>query len=138
MHPMKPQLNGKSLSAVKDPTGKALFVEMVSVAKTSGAGFVHYMWPKPGSDVDVEKVSYVQMFQPWGWITGSGVYIDDVDALVWQRIRASLRCRLIANISATGFQFSIGRFDFSIIIGTISLWPQPISPMRPALLHPPK
>ncbi|RAH31966.1 cache domain-containing protein, partial [Vibrio vulnificus] len=33
MHPMKPQLNGKSLSAVKDPTGKALFVEMVSVAK---------------------------------------------------------------------------------------------------------
>ncbi|HAS6026089.1 TPA: HAMP domain-containing protein [Vibrio vulnificus] len=90
MHPMKPQLNGKSLSAVKDPTGKALFVEMVSVAKTSGAGFVHYMWPKPGSDVDVEKVSYVQMFQPWGWITGSGVYIDDVEALVWQRIRASL------------------------------------------------
>ncbi|MGR3062930.1 methyl-accepting chemotaxis protein [Vibrio vulnificus] len=90
MHPMKPQLNGKSLSAVKDPTGKALFVEMVSVAKTSGTGFVHYMWPKPGSDVDVEKVSYVQMFQPWGWITGSGVYIDDVEALVWQRIRASL------------------------------------------------
>lgn len=90
MHPMKPQLNGKSLSAVKDPTGKALFVEMVSVAKTSGAGLVHYMWPKPGSDVDVEKVSYVQMFQPWGWITGSGVYIDDVEALVWQRIRASL------------------------------------------------
>ncbi|ELV8719293.1 methyl-accepting chemotaxis protein [Vibrio vulnificus] len=90
MHPMKPQLNGKSLSAVKDPTGKTLFVEMVSVAKASGAGFVYYMWPKPGSDVDVEKVSYVQMFQPWGWITGSGVYIDDVEALVWQRVRASL------------------------------------------------
>ncbi|MHC6528572.1 methyl-accepting chemotaxis protein [Vibrio sp. V37_P2S8PM304] len=90
MHPMKPQLDGKDLSAIKDPNGKALFVDMVNLVKKQGAGFVYYMWPKPDSDVDVEKVSYVKLFQPWGWLVGSGVYLDDVNALVWQRVQSAL------------------------------------------------
>lgn len=90
MHPMKPQLDGKDLSAIQDPNGKALFVDMVNLVKKQGAGFVYYMWPKPGSDVDVEKVSYVKLFQPWGWLVGSGVYLDDVNALVWQRVQSAL------------------------------------------------
>lgn len=89
MHPMKPQLNGKDLSNVKDPTGKKLFVEFVQVTNKSQQGFVYYMWPKPGSDVDVEKLSYVKLFKPWGWIIGSGVYIDDIEALFWQRVQSS-------------------------------------------------
>lgn len=80
----------KIFSTFKDPTGKALFVEMVSVVKQSSAGFVYYMWPKPGSEVDVEKLSYVSEFKPWGWIIGTGVYIDDVQALIWQRAQSSL------------------------------------------------
>jgi methyl-accepting chemotaxis protein len=92
MHPMKPQLNGKDLSDYKDPAGKALFVEMVAVVKESGSGFVSYGWPKPGHDKDgaVPKLSYVKGFEPWGWIVGTGIYIDDVDA-VWKAsiIRAS-------------------------------------------------
>lgn len=90
MHPMKPQLDGKDLSAIQDPNGKTLFVDMVNLVKKQGAGFVYYMWPKPGSDVDVEKVSYVKLFQPWGWLVGSGVYLDDVNALVWQRVQSAL------------------------------------------------
>lgn len=90
MHPIKPQLDGKNLSAVKDPTGKNLFVEFVNVTRKQGEGFVSYMWPKPGSEVDVEKISYVKLFKPWGWIIGTGVYIDDVDALIWQRIQSVL------------------------------------------------
>jgi methyl-accepting chemotaxis protein len=80
MHPIRPELDGKDLSENKDPTGKRLFVEFVNVVKASGAGAVVYLWPKPGSDHPVEKVSYVQGFQPWGWIVGSGVYVDTVDA----------------------------------------------------------
>ncbi|WP_443098405.1 methyl-accepting chemotaxis protein [Vibrio sp. V39_P1S14PM300] len=90
MHPMKPQLDGKDLSAIQDPNGKTLFVDMVNLVKNQGAGFVYYMWPKPGSNVDVEKVSYVKLFQPWGWLVGSGVYLDDVNALVWQRVQSAL------------------------------------------------
>jgi len=62
-----------------------LFVEVVNTVKASGAGFVPYIWPKPGSDKPVPKVSYVKGFAPWGWIIGSGVYVDTVDAAVLQR-----------------------------------------------------
>ena len=82
MHPIKPELDNKDLSANKDPTGKFLFVEFVNMVKKAGAGPVDYMWPKPGSDKPVQKVSYVKGFEPWGWILGSGVYVDTVDATV--------------------------------------------------------
>ena len=80
MHPMKPELDGKDVSNVKDATGKALFVAFVDRVKRDGAGFVDYLWPKPGQEQPVAKVSYVRGVPGWGWIVGSGVYVDDVDA----------------------------------------------------------
>jgi methyl-accepting chemotaxis protein len=80
MHPIKPELDGKDLSQEADPTGKKLFVEFVRVVKASGAGFVDYQWPKPGFIKPAPKLSYVKGFTPWGWLVGSGIYIDDVDA----------------------------------------------------------
>jgi len=77
MHP-NAKLEGKRMAGTLDPDGKALFDEMVAVANRDGSGLVHYRWPKPGSDAPVEKVSYVELFKPWGWIVGSGIYIDDV------------------------------------------------------------
>lgn len=83
MHPIKPELDGKELNTVKDPTGKLLFVEMASAVKQKGSGFVSYMWPKPGAEKPVPKLSYVKGFEPWGWIVGTGVYIDDIEDKFW-------------------------------------------------------
>ena len=80
MHPIKPELDGKKLDQLKDKNGKLLFVEFNSTVKAKGAGFVDYVWPKPGSEEAVPKISYVQGFTPWGWVIGSGIYVDDVDA----------------------------------------------------------
>jgi methyl-accepting chemotaxis protein len=77
LHP-NAKLEGKRMAGTLDPDGKALFDEMVAVAKRDGSGLVSYRWPKPGSDAPVEKVSYVELFKRWGWIVGSGIYIDDV------------------------------------------------------------
>jgi len=85
MHPIHPELDGKDLSDNKDPTGKHLFLEMVKVVKTDGAGLVPYMWPKPGSNEPVPKISYVKGFAPWGWLIGSGVYVDTVNSAVLAR-----------------------------------------------------
>src|SRR2546421_321932 len=83
MHPIKPQLNGQDLSTYKDPTGKLLFVEFVKTVRANGgAGYVSYLWPKPGKSKPVPKLSYVSEFAPWGWVIGTGIYIDDVDAIV--------------------------------------------------------
>jgi len=83
MHPIKPELDGKDVSDMKDPTGKHLFVEFADTVKKEGAGFVSYMWPKPGFDQPVPKISYVKGFTPWGWVIGSGIYLDDIDAIFW-------------------------------------------------------
>jgi methyl-accepting chemotaxis protein len=80
MHPMKAELDGKPLGEMADPNGKKLFIEMVRVSKESGSGFVDYFWPKPGADKPVPKISFVKLYKPWGWIIGSGVYVDDVVA----------------------------------------------------------
>jgi methyl-accepting chemotaxis protein len=82
MHPTKPELDGQDLSDDVDPTGKRLFVEFVDTVRRGGAGFVPYLWPKPGSSEPVRKISYVKLFEPWGWIVGSGIYLDDLDAAV--------------------------------------------------------
>jgi len=80
MHPTNPKLDGKDLSTIKDPDGFAIFNEMAALAKAKGAGMLNYRWPKPGAEAPVQKTSYVQLFEPWGWVIGSGVYIDDMQA----------------------------------------------------------
>ncbi|MGA7078240.1 MAG: methyl-accepting chemotaxis protein [Terriglobales bacterium] len=80
MHPMKPELDGKDLTLLQDKSGKSMFVEFVRAAQAPDGGYVYYQWPKPGSDQAVDKLSFVKRFAPWGWVIGTGIYIDDVDA----------------------------------------------------------
>jgi methyl-accepting chemotaxis protein len=86
MHAASPAMDGTDVSGIKDRNGTMLMQEMNRVAQTSGAGFVSYVWPKMGMQEPVEKVSYIQAFKPWGWAIGSGVYVDNVDAVVKTRI----------------------------------------------------
>ena len=86
MHPTNPKLEGQDLSGIRDPDGFAVFNEMVTIARGKGAGLVDYRWPKPGASEPVRKTSYVQLFQPWGWVLGSGVYVDDVAAEFRQQV----------------------------------------------------
>ncbi|WP_419769118.1 MAG: cache domain-containing protein [Candidatus Marinarcus sp.] len=80
MHPMKPALDGKDLSKVKDPNGKFLFNEMVKITqKNPAGGLVEYMWSKPGKETPQPKFSYVQNFGPWDWIIGTGEYVDNIE-----------------------------------------------------------
>ncbi|WP_236650939.1 methyl-accepting chemotaxis protein [Aquabacterium fontiphilum] len=79
-HPIKPKLNGQSVRDMQDPNGVYLFRDFVETVQRAGAGFVAYQWPKPGHDEPVDKVSFVQGFAPWGWVVGSGLYIDDLQA----------------------------------------------------------
>lgn len=101
MHPMKPELDGQDLSSTKDPNGKELFNEMVRVAQRQGAGLVDYQWAKPGKEDPVPKISYVELFKPWGWIIGTGIYVDDVEAEFQRYVtRFSIIGLLIASLMA--------------------------------------
>ncbi|MEW6766271.1 MAG: methyl-accepting chemotaxis protein [Pseudomonadota bacterium] len=109
MHPIKPELDGKDLSDIKDPNGKHIFIEFAKAAQ-KGGGFVDYLWPKPGAKQPVAKTSYVKLYQPWDWVVGSGIYLDDVDqAFTSKLIEASFFILLVLLI--------IGLSGWSIIRG---------------------
>ncbi|RXG89225.1 methyl-accepting chemotaxis protein [Bradyrhizobium zhanjiangense] len=109
MHPIKPELDGKDLSGMKDPAGNALFMGFVDVVNKQGAGFYGYLWPKPGFDQPVGKISYVKGFAPWGWIIGTGIYLDDVDAAFRQNAMTFGYISLAVLILVLGASFLIGR-----------------------------
>ena len=84
MHPTSPQLEGQSQLELKDEDGRFFFKDMIAVATEKGHGAVDYKWNKPGFENPVLKFTQVDMFEPWGWIVGTGVYADDLSALFWQ------------------------------------------------------
>ena len=104
MHPIRPDLDGKDLAGTKDSQGQPLFVAFVNVVKAQGAGMVSYLWPKPGSAEAVQKVSYVKGFAPWGWIIGSGVYVDTVDAVILGRVTGFS----LGSLALAGFLLLLG------------------------------
>jgi methyl-accepting chemotaxis protein len=113
MHP-NAKLIGQDLSGNRDPTGKALFQEMVDVVRKDGAGFVPYMWPKPGQNDPVPKISYVKGVSDWGWVVGTGIYMDDVDTI----FRAQA---MLVSLVVMGIMVVVAGVSFMVSRGVI--WP---------------
>ncbi len=96
MHPFRPDLDGKDIGEMADPNGFQLFRAFVRETQDNPAGaLVGYMWPRPGAEQPVEKLSFVRGFTPWGWVLGSGVYVDDLRAAqrsIWLWALAEAAC----------------------------------------------
>lgn len=79
MHPYRQELVGKNLSEYEDPEGKRLFTEAARIAEREGQGYIDYMWQwKDDSTRIVPKLSFVKAFEPWNWVVGTGIYLEDV------------------------------------------------------------
>lgn len=90
MHPYRPDLDGKDLSDFRDSHGKRMFVEFAEISRRDGAGYVDYMWQwKDDPARIVPKLSHVRLFSPWGWVIGTGIYIEDVREEI-SRLESSL------------------------------------------------
>ena len=110
MHPTRPELDGQDLSTMQDPDGTRLFVEFAEVVQAEGAGFVDYQWPKPGEPQPQPKISYVAGFEPWEWIIGTGIYVDDVDAVVRSEATSLVVRIVLISLVAAALVSLIGRF----------------------------
>jgi two-component system, NarL family, sensor kinase len=95
MHPRQPELIGKDLWDMRDPHGHATIQELVARAQTGG-GYVDYLWSRPSTGQIAPKLGYVVEIPSWGWMVGTGLYRDDIDAAV-----AQLDSQASANIGAT-------------------------------------
>jgi PAS domain S-box-containing protein len=94
MHPILPELDGVVVDEPQYYTAYGqhvhLFKAFVDLCLEQGAGYVDYLWPKPiqeGLSSLQKKVSFVRLFPEWGWVLGSGLYIDDIDAEAQRKIK---------------------------------------------------
>jgi len=104
-HPVVPDWVGTNQAGYKDVKGMNVFVELEKIAASKGAGDLTYYFKKPNSDVMEAKIGYVQAFEPWGWIIGTGAYVSDIEAEV-----ATMRNQAIAVMAVSLLLLSIGAF----------------------------
>ena len=95
MHPRQPELVGQNLWELRDADGNLTIQRLMQRAK-SGGGFERYNWVKPSSNKSAPKLGYVILMPEWGWMMGTGIYMDDVDQAL-----AKVGAQQFANIRST-------------------------------------
>ncbi|EIF34723.1 signal transduction histidine kinase [Burkholderia sp. Ch1-1] len=95
MHPREPDLVGRDLWALRDAQG-ALTIQQLLAAASHGGGYVRYLWHRPSTGKVASKLGYVVPLERWGWMIGTGIYLDDVDSTL-----AHIDERAAANIDRT-------------------------------------
>jgi methyl-accepting chemotaxis protein len=141
MHPTVPALDGQLLTDPKYEkatsfrdaegkiaehfTGRNLFLAMNEIISRNGEGFVTYEWPKPleGGGVTKDlypKLSFVKQFEPWGWVVGSGIYIDDLHAAFWAFANWLVGAILVIIAAMAGLSLSVRRWVLRQLGGEVS------------------
>jgi methyl-accepting chemotaxis protein len=83
VHP-NPKVIGQNMMENKDSDGKYFSRDIIAAA-TQGGGFVSYRYPRGTGGEPLPKLSYAVEFKPWGWVIGTGIYMDDVDTIFWSQ-----------------------------------------------------
>jgi len=95
MHPRQHDLVGRDLWDMRDPRGRATIQDLLARAH-AGGGYVDYLWRRPSTGQVGPKLGYVVEIPRWGWMVGTGLYRDDIDAAT-----AQLDAQASSNIAAT-------------------------------------
>jgi two-component system NarL family sensor kinase len=77
VHPAQPELVGQPLITLRDGAGDLVIASLLNVAK-QGGGYHRYTWRKPSLGDEEDKLGYVVELPKWGWILGTGLYVDDI------------------------------------------------------------
>ena len=77
VEPLLPRFDNTDMGSFRDANGKQAFSDMTALGRNSGEGAMDYYFEKPGAEKPVKKYVYIKMFKPWGWVLGTGFYVDD-------------------------------------------------------------
>ncbi len=121
-HP-NPKMRNADVNSLKDANGTYMSREMNEVAQKYGQGQVEYMWAKPGATAPTPKISYVIYFKDWGWVIGTGMWVDDIET----QFRASA---LWLGVASLVFVVIIGAFGFFMVRSVT----RPLATVREAMV----
>ncbi len=81
---------GKSRWDAEDKTGRKYIQEMIKNGQKDGGGYTNLNFPKPNETEEKPKINYTVTYEPYDWVLGTGVWVDDIDTLT-QRFNADTR-----------------------------------------------
>jgi two-component system NarL family sensor kinase len=116
MHPRQRDLVGQDLSELRDAQGHATIQTLLAQAR-AGGGFVEYMWRRPSTGKVAPKLGYVTEIPQWGWMIGTGLYRDDIDAAT-----AQLDAQASSNIGETLLWIAAIAFGGVALISLSGVW----------------
>ena len=112
MHPIKLDWAGKDMrDQIKDAQGRLTIRDMLAGVANAPAAYVDTAFPRPGQPPEkaVPKLQYVMKFAPWGWVVGTGIYLDDVDSEFRERLAINLTVALAILVATGLITFLISR-----------------------------
>ena len=110
-HVIKERIGQNMLEKIKDAQGNYTWKDILTaVRKSPGGAYLTTFTARPGQKETVEKLGYVKLFEPWSWVIGTGVYVDDINGEFQKRLLTDLAVAglLIALISGLGFVIARG------------------------------
>lgn len=96
------KFQGQNLIDLQDADGKYVLREIRDVALNEGSGYVDYQWVRLNETESVPKIGYVFHYEPWDWIIGTGVYVDDIDEAATERLE-TIKTELSNTLSEVSF-----------------------------------
>jgi methyl-accepting chemotaxis protein len=119
-------VEGTNRLDLKDKNDLYIIQEMIKIAKNDGQGYIDYYFPKPGQDEALRKRGFVMLYEPYGWVIGTGNYVDDIEAVI-ELEKEEARELMFGNLILFGIVLVIALF-VSILISVFmgSLITKPI------------
>lgn len=84
----KPEMEGKNMLGLQNSEGRYVVKNIIDIALSSHKeGFYEYTWSKPKSVSEHhKKISFIKLFEPYGWIIGTGLYLDDMETKIKEEV----------------------------------------------------
>jgi len=116
--PAQPDWAGKNmLEAIRDGDGRYALKDMLSALRGSQTGnaYVLARFPREGSTTPVDKLQYLVEVPEWGWMLGSGLYMDDVA----EQVHAAMLSKLLLSLLVLGGLTVVGTLISRSVLGQI-------------------
>ncbi len=85
-HPFRPYDIGRDDTDNTDASGEKIFQKFINTAlENESGGFVEYYWAKPEFESPRKKIGFLKLYKPWGWVVGTGLYVDDIESSIEQK-----------------------------------------------------
>ncbi len=92
---------GTDMSDYQDSGGNMIFHMLMDVVRRQGNGFVTYHTTRAGGEEELPKLTYMDVYAPWDWYIGTGVYLDDIDTAFHASLLRSLVILLVIGVPMT-------------------------------------